>query len=417
MLKISNWILLFLFIFTPILEAQTNFDQYPYDTLFHSSSTKFQTTINKITSSRAYKMTFVGVPLVIGGFIVKNEDDHFRSLRNDYLPTFRQHYDDYLQYVPAAAMLGMKIGGVKSRSSWGRMLVSDAFSAIIMTGAVNLLKSQANITRPDGSNKHSFPSGHTATAFMTATMMHKEYGEVSPWYSIGAYTVATATGLSRMINNKHWLSDVLVGAGFGILSTELGYYLADLIFKEKGIQHFSTSEKFDRFRNPSSLGIYLGLNVVPGYYRLADGSKLEFSSGSSAGLEASWFVNPYIGIGGRLSAANTAIIINNEAQDESLDMIACFGGVYFSYPLTSHLLVGSKVLAGFSYFRTAHLPITTIGGEGELSLGTGISSTVLVKQNLGAKFFIDYNSTTSPLESYQKWLHVFTIGSSISIIF
>lgn len=417
MSKITNWIFIFLFISIPILEAQTDFSQYPDDTLFHIPPTKFQITINKITSSRAYKMTFVGVPLVIGGLIVKDEDDHFRSLRNDYLPMFRQHYDDYLQYVPAVTMLGMKIGGVKGRSSWGRMLVSDAFSAIIMTGAVNLLKSQANVTRPDGSNKHSFPSGHTATAFMTATMMHKEYGELSPWYSIGAYSVATATGLSRMINNKHWLSDVLVGAGFGILSTELGYYLADLIFKERGINHFATSEKFDRFRNPSSFGIYLGLNVVPGYYNLPNGSKLEFSSGSSAGLEASWFINPYIGIGGRLSAANTSIIINNEAQDGSLDMIACLGGIYYSYPITSHFLVGGKTLAGFSYFPSTHLSYTTIGGEGELSLGTGISSTILVKQNLGVKFFIDYNLTTSPLESCRKWLQVFTFGSSISIMF
>ena len=48
---------------------------------------------------------------------------------------------------------------------------------------------------------------------MTATMMSKEYGGRSPWYSVGAYSVATVTGLMRMANNKHWLSDVLAGAG------------------------------------------------------------------------------------------------------------------------------------------------------------------------------------------------------------
>ena len=195
----------------------------------------FQYTMNKIANSRVYQMTYVGVPLVIGGLIVKSEDDHFRGLRNSRLPSFKQHYDDYLQYLPAVTMLSMKIGGVKGRSSWGRMLVSDAFSAIIMTSVFNGLKTQTKVTRPDNSNNHSFPSGHTATAFMTATMMHKEYGERSPWYSIGAYSVATATGLTRMANNKHWLSDVLAGAGFGILSTELGYFLADLIFKDKGV--------------------------------------------------------------------------------------------------------------------------------------------------------------------------------------
>ena len=118
-----------------------------------------------------------------------------------------------MQYAPAAVMLGMKVAGVQSRSSWGRMLVSDAFSALLMGGVVNTLKQTTNVERPDGSNKHSFPSGHTATAFMTATMFTKEYGHKSPWVGVGAYSVATATGLMRMANNKHWLSDVLTGAG------------------------------------------------------------------------------------------------------------------------------------------------------------------------------------------------------------
>ena len=73
---------------------------------------------------------------------------------------------------------------------------------------------------------------------MTATMLTREYGHKSPWVGIGAYAVATTTGLMRMANNRHWLSDVLTGAGIGILSTELGYYLADLLFKEKGINRF-----------------------------------------------------------------------------------------------------------------------------------------------------------------------------------
>ena len=72
---------------------------------------------------------------------------------------------------------------------------------------------------------------------MAATMFHKEYGVRSPWYSIGAYTVATATSVSRLLNNRHWVSDVMVGAGIGILSTELGYYFADLIFGKKGLRH------------------------------------------------------------------------------------------------------------------------------------------------------------------------------------
>lgn len=90
---------------------------------------------------------------------------------------------------------------------------------------------------------------------MTATMLHKEYGHRSPWYSIGAYTVATVTGVTRQLNNRHWMSDVMVGAGIGILATEFGYFLADLIFKDKGLHVGETQLVYDRFRRPSFLSL------------------------------------------------------------------------------------------------------------------------------------------------------------------
>ena len=104
-------------------------------------------------------------------------------------------------------------------------------------------------------------SGHTATAFMTASMLVKEYGYKSPWIGIGAYSAATATGLMRMANNKHWLSDVLAGAGIGILSTEMGYYLADLIFKDKGIKRLVRDETYGRLDKPSFFSLYVGMNI------------------------------------------------------------------------------------------------------------------------------------------------------------
>lgn len=59
----------------------------------------------------------VSAPLIIGGFIAKSQNKGFRTLRNDFLPQFRHHADDYIQYAPVAAMLGMKVAGVKGRSS------------------------------------------------------------------------------------------------------------------------------------------------------------------------------------------------------------------------------------------------------------------------------------------------------------
>lgn len=275
-------------------------------------------------------MTYIGVPLVVGGLIVKSEDDHFRSLRNDYLPRFNRHADDYLQYAPAAIMLGMKAAGVQSRSSWSRMLVSDAFSAILMGGVVNTLKQTTHVMRPDGSNDRSFPSGHTATAFMTATMLTKEYGHKSPWIGVGAYGMATATGLMRMANNKHWLSDVLTGAGIGILTTELGYYLADLIFKGKGIDSFANEDMFDRMGKPSFLSLYLGLNIPLSGYDIDEQTEFSTSSGSAAGVEGAYFFNPYIGVGGRFAVSNTSIIVNkDQAENNTFDAVSICGGSYF----------------------------------------------------------------------------------------
>lgn len=56
--------------------------------------------------------------------------------------------------------------------------------------------------------------------------------------------MATATGLMRMANNKHWLSDVMVGAGIGILSTEFGYWIADAICGNKGLLMSDKTERW-----------------------------------------------------------------------------------------------------------------------------------------------------------------------------
>ena len=132
-----------------------------------------------------------------------NIDRDLYVLRNDLFPNLSYEFDDFLQYAPAGVMLGLKAFGYDGRTNWTGMLVSDAFSAAIMAATVNGLKYTVKRPRPDGSSFNSFPSGHTATAFMTATMLHKEYGWRSPWFSIGSYTAATFTAFSRLLNNKH----------------------------------------------------------------------------------------------------------------------------------------------------------------------------------------------------------------------
>lgn len=121
------------------------------------------------------------------------------------------------------------------------MLVSTAFSYILMGTIVLTMKSLAGVLRPDGSDFLSFPSGHTATAFTAATLLYKEYGFKTPLAGIATFLPAVVTGFTRQLNNRHWLSDVLAGAIIGIMMVELAYFLTDRLLMKTDAQTCSKS--------------------------------------------------------------------------------------------------------------------------------------------------------------------------------
>jgi hypothetical protein len=137
----------------------------------------------------------------------------------------RCHVDNYMMYVPALAVYGLNAAGIHGAHNFKDRTILLLMSQMFTQAAVFSLKGQSHVLRPDGSAYNSFPSGHTATAFANAEFMRMEYKDVSPWYGIAGYAVATATGLMRMYNNKHWMNDVVAGAGFGIAGTRLAYWL------------------------------------------------------------------------------------------------------------------------------------------------------------------------------------------------
>ncbi|WP_207532566.1 phosphatase PAP2 family protein [Desertivirga arenae] len=133
--------------------------------------------------------------------------------------------EDKLQYVPAYSVFALNALGLKSENKFIDRLALYAISNTIMSKTVHKLKTASGRLRPDGSNNRSFPSGHTATAFSTAEFMRLEYKDASPIYGIAAYTIAATTGALRLYHNVHWFSDVVAGAGIGILSTDLTYFV------------------------------------------------------------------------------------------------------------------------------------------------------------------------------------------------
>ena len=97
----------------------------------------------------------------------------------------------------------------------GRWQFSKAF---VSSFAVTLgLKYSIDKERPDGSDNHSFPSGHSTGAFQSAHFISKRYG----WsYGLPAYLGAAFVGYSRVHAKKHYNSDVLAGAAIGIAGSE-----------------------------------------------------------------------------------------------------------------------------------------------------------------------------------------------------
>ncbi|MEN8116053.1 MAG: phosphatase PAP2 family protein [Bacteroidota bacterium] len=130
--------------------------------------------------------------------------------------------EDYLRFAPLAAVYTLNAVGIKGKNNFGNRTALGLKSFLLNDFITWKLKKWTNSERPNG-GIHSFPSGHTSVAFAMAHFMHKEYGELNPWYSVGAYACATTVGLMRVAKGAHWISDVMAGAGIGMLSTELVY--------------------------------------------------------------------------------------------------------------------------------------------------------------------------------------------------
>lgn len=178
------------------------------------------------------------IPTVLIGYgVIGIESDGLKFYNTEISREVKEHIDekltidDFTQYLPAASVYGLNVIGIKGNSNFKDRTIVMATSYLIMSVTVLSLKSITKVERPDGASFNSFPSGHTATAFAGAEFLFQEYKEKSIWYGISGYIVATGTGLFRMYNDRHWLTDVVAGAGIGILSTKVAYLLAPKINK------------------------------------------------------------------------------------------------------------------------------------------------------------------------------------------
>ena len=274
---------------------------------------------------------------------------------NRYLPNYENKIDDLTQYIPYVGTYALDAFGVKSRHKLLRKTTTMGTALALNGIVVHTMKNLIDEERPDGSANNSFPSGHTTTAFMGAHIFHKEYRHLSPYYTVGAYALATFTGVFRQLNNRHWISDVMMGAGLGISLTELAYFINGSIYKEKGINPLPEPKKEINENKPSFISTTIGFASLTKAFENPETGVIA-ERGYVLAAEGAYFFNPYIGLGATIQGQSFPIEFRSDVLDEiridgyepvfqSLGSTNIMVGPYFQYPFGKHI-IGGKWLAG-----------------------------------------------------------------------
>ena len=204
---------------------------YPLNNSYPFESDTIQT--NQVHHISAERLRFspqqLWAPAILIGTGVLT--DLSNGLKNSQLDFYHHHLspfhtkvDNWLLYVPALLPYGLDLIGIHSKTDVRNRTAILLKAEILVTASGFLLKHSIHERRPDGSNTYSFPSGHSLQVFATATLLSEEYKDQYKWMPYAAYGLATGVGLLRIANNKHYLGDVLVGAGLGILSMKMAYW-------------------------------------------------------------------------------------------------------------------------------------------------------------------------------------------------
>ncbi len=357
----------------------------------------------KFISNRWTQSLYIGVPLIVAGILQRGHDNHFKEIRDDYTPNFYCTAEDYIAVLPVLVTAGLKFAGFDGRSEWPHRVVSGLFSFAINFATIRPTKSLTDTKRPDG-KAGSFPSNHAAFVFGATARLVKEYGDISPWIGYGGYTLATGVCAMRMMNNRHWLSDVLVGAGIGILGTEFSYWLADLCCPKWA----NTYRRMDEVMltdkgNPHFLGTYAGYYIPLKKYSMRSNPNLTSANGSTFGIEGAYFINKYIGFGGQMSLSeidydDVSFTDNGEdvAQDYNSRFTSIKVGCYFNYTPYPRISLGAKVLGGYTHYPRGNNSILddkhTFGASGL----AGISVSLRPREHFLFKVGADYEIFPSP---------------------
>lgn len=191
-----------------------------------TGSLNMQENFDKTTKFKATQLILPGALIAVSTFGLWNDWTRSANITiRDKMTSIRTRqlkFDDYVQYLPVVSYVGLGVAGAKTKHNFKERLLVTGTSYLAMGIMTNAIKYSVKEMRPDGSSRNSYPSGHTATAFMGAELVRSEYGT---GYGIAAYTIACGVAFMRIYNGRHWTTDVLAGAGIGILSARIGYWM------------------------------------------------------------------------------------------------------------------------------------------------------------------------------------------------
>lgn len=334
------------------------------------------------------------------------------------LPGAEEHYtvfEDYGRLAPGALLYGMKICGVESASPWGEMLTAHALSGAITIGATYLLKNTLNEVRPHRTNRESFSSGHSAIAFMMATMLDKEYGALSPVFKYGGYAVATGVSYSLYRRKMHWTNDVIGGAAIGYLSTQLGYALKNQLFGRpyEERRRFPYVYAVDALR----VSVNTGMVCTYGTQTFRDNDLYSLGTGYNLAVEVRKEWGTRVGLGGEVSYKTLPYRINGEVQENTLKGLYGTLKPCVIFPFDRHVSMELSGRLGVNRFYKSSVDDGhAIGGTTACHYGGGIALKWAPDFRKSYGIVIDYTNEGSYTEGSSRF-HTLSIGAGISLTF
>lgn len=336
------------------------------------------------------------LPVIVGGTLIgagltEHAFSHAYSKRLDSaFPQSHGQWTDWGRFAPKLLQIGLTLTGQQGRYSNSRVVLSDAIGLLSLAGATSLLKNSVGQLRPDATDRNSFPSGHAAVAFLTAAMLDEEYGHLSPLITMGGYALSTATAFDRARANRHYAGDVLMGAGLGMLSARLGYWIGHLIYGNKGIVQTDENEDCLYEMHPSFLGFFGGASIPVGH---RGGTSPKTDAGLTEGIEGAWFRTWRWGWGGLISQSHQLLHHGGHPIAASADVLSVETGPYYSYPLADGCRIGAKVTAGYSVQDGGRNEVRIHGiraTEGP-SLTAGLNLGYVAREKLEVRLNLNYH--------------------------